>query len=88
MRVIEHPQVKCVAVKCPNCHIIFDDDELIVDFGFFSITYTCPYCNYRQKKYYYWDFPDFPEWEDEETELITEENLRRLAEEDENIDSN
>ena len=89
MRVIEHAETEFIVVKCPSCHMIFDWENLIVELGTFSVTYTCPYCNYSQKKRYYLSFPSFPEWEDEETEAITEANFDRILEEErEDVDSN
>jgi len=79
---------KFIMVKCPNCHMVFDDENLIVDIGFFFITYTCPYCHYSEKKFY-WSLSDAPDWTDEETEAITEANFDRILEEEgEDVDSN
>jgi len=86
MRVIDHfnQSDRIVIAKCPKCHRLIDCDELISHRGLYSVTLTCPYCNYSQKKYYLIGYPDFPDWRDDEVEALLD--IQTEEEENDNSD--
>jgi len=80
MRVINHSDQTSVNWKCPDCQRLICVDDIGLTVGLFSLTLTCPYCNYSQTKHtLFRSLPDFSEWIDERaknTEMEEEDDNR------------